>query len=350
MNKYIIVDDEQLIRRGLAALISRVAPNWTLAGEAWNGEEALALAERLQPDLIISDIRMPEMNGLTMAQRLIEQGMSMPVVFFTGHDEFVYIQQAIRANAFDYLLKPVRETDARLLFERYEREYGVKKTVPQHGTSLIKQYEFDLMNALERRSVDSLRQLEAWYEKLNGVMTLRAFVDLTTRTVNAYLLRFDIIGAEYKPVINETNEANVIQRLEEYCIAQLQETRTNAINPIIEQTKSWLEEQLHVNPTLSEAAARVQLNPTYFSEYFKKHMGETFLQYVTRMKIQRAKQLLADHTLRVYDIASLVGYTDHRHFSKVFQAKTGMTPTEYRSQVLRMSGSPGDDGTAEASL
>lgn len=343
MSKYIIVDDEPLIRRGLTALISRIAPDWTLAGEAWDGEEGLALAEEQNPDLIFSDIRMPEMNGLTMTQLLIDRGMSIPVVFFTGHDEFVYIQQALKANAFDYLLKPVRETDVRLLFERYGREFGVRKAVPQRDSAAIKQYEFYLMNALESRSTDALRQLESWYAKLQETLTLRVFVDLTMRTVNSYLLRYDIIGAEYKPVINETNAAKVIQRLEDYCAAQLEETRTAAVNPVIENTKAWLERQLHANPTLSDAADHVQMNPTYFSEYFKKHVGETFLQYTTRMKMQRAKAMLADHTFRVYDVASQVGYSDHRHFSKVFQSKTGMTPTEYRSQALSMSSAPGDD-------
>jgi len=343
MNKYIIVDDEPLIRRGLAALIGRIAPEWTQAGEAWDGEEGLALAEERHPDLIFSDIRMPGMDGLTMAQRLIDRGLSIPMAFFTGHDEFVYIQQALKASAFDYLLKPVRETDVRLLFERYEREHGIRKAVPQRDTSAIKQYEFYLMNALESRNADALRQLETWYAKLRETLTLRAFVDLTTRTTNSYLLRYDVIGAEYKPVINETNAANVIQRLEDYCAAQLEETRTNAVNPVIENAKAWLERELHANPTLSDAADHVQMNPTYFSEYFKKHVGETFLQYTTRMKMQRAKALLADHTLRVYDVASQVGYSDHRHFSKVFQSKTGMTPSEYRSQVLSMSGAPGDD-------
>lgn len=343
MNKYIIVDDEPLIRNGLSALISRLSPEWKLVGEAWDGQEGLELAKEKQPDLIFTDIRMPEMSGLTMAQRLIDQGLSIPIVFFTGHDEFVYIQQAIKTNAFDYLLKPVRETDVRLLFERYEREYGIRKVVSQRDTSMIKQYEFYLMNALESRNTDVLRQLESWYTKLEEVLSLRMFVELTTRIVNSYLLRLDIIGAEYKPAINDTNAVNVIQRLEDYCVAQLQETQTYAINPVIENTKAWLDQQLHKNPTLSDAADHVQMNPTYFSEYFKKHVGETFLQYTTRIKMLRAKELLADHTLRVYDVASQIGYSDHRHFSKVFQSKTGMTPSEYRSEVLSMSSTPVDD-------
>jgi len=343
MSKYLIVDDEPLIRRGLAKLITRVAPEWELCGEAWDGAEGLELAAALRPDLILSDIRMPEMNGLTMAQRLIDQGVPIPVVFFTGHDEFAYIQQALKTNAFDYLLKPVQETDVRLLFERYEREFGVPKALPLKDTSAIKQFEFYLANALEGRNEAALRSLESWYDKLAGSLTLRAFVDLTTRTVNSYLLRHDIIGSEYKPVINETNAANVIQRLQDYCVAQLEETQAKAANAIIEQTKEWLDRNLHANPTLSDAADHVNLNPTYFSEYFKKHMGETFLQYTTRAKMQRAKALLADRSLKVYDIALQIGYSDHRHFSKVFHSKVGMTPSEYRSHVLGYGGSSAND-------
>lgn len=334
MAKYLIVDDEPLIRKGLAKLIARTAPGWELCGEAWNGREGLEMAISLQPDLIFSDIRMPEMDGLAMAGKLIEQAITVPVVFFTGHDEFSYIQTALKSNAFDYLLKPIKETDVHLLFNRYEREFGIGKTVDKKDMTLIKQYEFYLLSALETYNLGYLENLEAWFTQLQEVISLRSFVDLTTRTVNSYLMRLDVMGSEYKPVISETNASNVIRKLQAYCIAQLEETRSHSTNRIIEKVQAWVEEHIQENPSLADAADLVHLSATYFSEYFKKNAGETFSQYVMLAKIQRSKTLLANHALRVYDVAEQVGYNDHRHFSKVFQSKVGMTPTEYRNKVL----------------
>ncbi|WP_276352221.1 response regulator transcription factor [Cohnella caldifontis] len=338
MPKYLIVDDEPLIRKGLMKLISRVAPEWTPCGEAWNGLEGVQLATELLPDLILSDIRMPEMDGLDMARKLIELAVPVPVVFFTGHDEFAYVQTAIQNNAFDYLLKPIKEQDVRQLLDRYEREFGQAGPIRREDVSQIKQFEFRLQSAFEAGNAEMLEELENWYDRLKTSISLRTFVDLTTRTLQSFLLRHDMICAEFKPVINDTNASNVIRSLQAFCAAQLEETLGNRTNPLIRKVKDWVEERMEDNPSLAEAAELVHLSPTYFSEYFKKHEGETFQQYVVRVKVQRAKQLLEDPLLRVYDIASRVGYADHRHFSKVFQSKVGATPTEYRNRILGIAG------------
>jgi len=334
MPSYLIVDDEPLIRKGVNKLISRVAPEWHVCGEAWDGHEGIEKVKNLHPDLIFSDIRMPEMDGLTMSKQLINQGISIPFVFLTGHDEFAYVQQALKNNAFDYLLKPIKEQDVRQLFDRFDREYGVKSQLQQKDMSRLKQYEFFLLNALESKNTQSLETFEQWYRKLEDIITLRAFVNLTIRVVNSYLLKFNIIGFEYKPIINETNALNVIRKLQEYCLSELQAVQTNKTNQLIERVREWIDENIDKSISLSDASDLIHLNPTYFSEYFKKTTGETFSQYVIRCKIERAKELLTDYSLRVYDVAIMVGYSDQRHFSKVFQTKVGMTPTEYRNKVL----------------
>lgn len=341
MPKYMIVDDEPLIRKGLAKLITRMVPEWELIGEAWNGQEGLDMAIHLQPDLIFTDIRMPEMDGLDMSKHLIDQAVSIPIVFFTGHDEFTYIQSALKNNAFDYLLKPIKDDDIRLLFDHYDREFGLNKSKRQQDLTAIKQYEFYLSSALESYSLDKLEHLEECYVKLQELMNIRSFIELTSRTVNSYLLKHDIIGSEFKPVINENNASNVIRKLEAFCISQVEETKDNHTNVLIKKVKDWVELHIKDNPSLTDAAELIHLNPTYFSEYFKKHAGETFMQYVVRVRIQYAKNLLTDHSLRIYDIAELVGYTDQRHFSKVFQTKVGMTPTEYRNHMLGLGSNQG---------
>lgn len=336
MAKYLIVDDEPIIRRGVTTLISRVAPEWKLCGEAWNGAEGIDMTIQHRPDLIFADIRMPVMDGLAMSQQLINQAIPIPIVFLTGHDEFAYIQQAIKNHAFDYLLKPIRKMDVEQLFDRFEREYGFKSKLEQDDMSVLKQYEFFLLNALEGQHTKSFEKLREWYEQLQSLITLRSYIDLTVRTVNSYLLENNMISAEYKLVVNKTNTSNVIRELQEYCIKQLREAESHNTNQIIKKVKEFIDKNIAETPSLSEAADIVYLNPTYFSEYFKKYTGETFSQYIIRCKIEHAKVLLSDYSLRIYDVAFKVGYSDHRHFSKVFQSKVGRTPTEYRNKVLRI--------------
>ena len=82
-----------------------------VVGEASNGEEALAAVERLSPSLIITDLKMPRMDGIEMLRRLREQGNRVYVIILTAYDSFTYAQSALRLGAVDFLLKPFHDGD-----------------------------------------------------------------------------------------------------------------------------------------------------------------------------------------------------------------------------------------------
>ncbi len=106
--KILIVDDEAPARRRLRELLSDVSGELahSVVGEAVNGVEALALAEQLQPDLVLADMQMPRMGGLELARHLLKLAAPPAVVFVTAHDEFALA--AFEVHAVDYLMKPVR--------------------------------------------------------------------------------------------------------------------------------------------------------------------------------------------------------------------------------------------------
>ena len=106
--KILIVDDEAPARRRLRELLSDVAAAFphSVAGEAVNGVEALALAQDLRPDVIFADMQMPRMGGLELARHLLKMDAPPAVIFVTAHDEFAL--EAFEVHALDYLMKPVR--------------------------------------------------------------------------------------------------------------------------------------------------------------------------------------------------------------------------------------------------
>lgn len=106
--KLIIADDEELIREGLANLDWEQL-NITVAGTAANGEEALKLSQSIQPDLIISDIRMPRRDGIWLANQLRQFCPDTKIIFLSGYNDFEYTQQAIRLGVAEYVLKPIDE-------------------------------------------------------------------------------------------------------------------------------------------------------------------------------------------------------------------------------------------------
>jgi two-component system response regulator YesN len=79
--------------------------------------------------------------------------------------------------------------------------------------------------------------------------------------------------------------------------------------------------------TLEEVSSEIGFNPAYFSTLFKKETGKTFLEYLTDTRVQAAKQLLSDNRRAIIQIAEEVGYTDIKHFTKVFKKITGLTPS-----------------------
>src|SRR5690554_6097140 len=122
MPRIIVVDDEPLIRNGLARMIERVAPEWEVSLEADNGVKALELIISNPIDLLFSDIRMPKMDGLELMENLSEMGYPLPIIFLTGYEDFQYVQKALRHDAFDYLLKPIQEQQLRHVLDRYMQE------------------------------------------------------------------------------------------------------------------------------------------------------------------------------------------------------------------------------------
>ena len=106
MIRVLMVDDEPLVRRGIVAGVDWAALGCEVVGEAQSGEEGLALARKLKPELIITDIRMPKMDGITMMNLLREEGCAAHCIVLTAHSDFEYARGALLFGADDYLLKP----------------------------------------------------------------------------------------------------------------------------------------------------------------------------------------------------------------------------------------------------
>ncbi|WP_163538574.1 response regulator [Gracilibacillus sp. YIM 98692] len=114
--------------------------------------------------------------------------------------------------------------------------------------------------------------------------------------------------------------------------------RNKEMNPRLDHVqvaKDWVKNHLKENITITKVAEQVYMNPNYFCEVFKNQTGETVLDYVTRVRIEKAKELLVQSNMKVYDIASEVGYKDNRYFSRLFKQHIGEVPSKYRELYNR---------------
>lgn len=102
---------------------------------------------------------------------------------------------------------------------------------------------------------------------------------------------------------------------------------------IINTVKDYIHENYSKNITLNQLAERVYIHPTYLSILFKKKTGENFTDYLTKVRINKAKEFLEDISLRIGDVSYKAGYESPKHFSKMFKELIGMTPKDYRNQL-----------------
>lgn len=109
MLKVLVVEDEPYVRRGIVLSVDWTALDCFVVGEAANGEGGYDAALKFQPNIIITDIRMPKMDGIEMLKRLREAGCKSEVIILTAYSDFEYAQNALHYGAADYLLKPFHD-------------------------------------------------------------------------------------------------------------------------------------------------------------------------------------------------------------------------------------------------
>lgn len=120
--KVLLADDEKEIRQGIIKKIDWEANGFILAGDASNGREALELAEKIHPDVVMTDIKMPFMTGLELGEILSVEMPLTKLVLFSGFDDFEYAKQAIKINASEYILKPVDSKEVTMLLQKLKKQ------------------------------------------------------------------------------------------------------------------------------------------------------------------------------------------------------------------------------------
>ncbi len=196
MEKYrvLLADDEEEIRTGISRKIDWSALGFALVGEADNGEEALELAEQLRPDVVLTDIKMPFMDGLELCRRLKQFLPGAGLVVFSGFDDFEYARQAVGMGVFEYILKPITAPELSEVLTRLRERLDRQRMERRDMETLRRRYE---------ESLPVLREL--FYTRLlNGQLSpgqvreraVRYEIDLPDGLWTVALVHVDIPGRD----------------------------------------------------------------------------------------------------------------------------------------------------------
>jgi two-component system response regulator YesN len=520
----VLVDDERFELDTLEKYVPWEKMGFKIVGTAKNGREALSKIGELMPDIVITDVKMPLMDGVELARILRGLHPHLKIIFLSGYDDFSYVKSALEAEASGYLLKPLNMDELTNLMHKVKMKCLEEQLVKQSARTLAIQYVKDLLNekqqpirslkieqiqslglellssvagkysyslitideypTLQKYSVNGqaiiegihikIEQLALQYKVLAVMLNDRQYLVISTRDPlkdilqwqqelkeasnwitlcsypdkvhleNLYNVYLDLLrrrdhhvllyGAghfivadpikstefDFNPkLINAPSidllhayiqQGNQAYKVDEWlkqffefhvnglenstdsvikvCYELLDhlysiyvvplagvmypiEDKTNLYNklsivesiPMVENTirqfvlqlldaVSHLEKDKHTSTirqireliereyahplTIEYLAERVYISPNHLRTVFKEHTGNTILEYITDVRLNHAVEMLNDGSLKIHEIAAQVGYVSSSHFCAVFLKKRGLTPNQYRNQMLRL--------------
>ncbi|MCM3602683.1 response regulator [Robertmurraya korlensis] len=228
-------------------------------------------------------------------------------------------------------------------FSQLQQLTAVKGKEIKGLDSVISKMVHSLEREREEEAFDYLQQYLLELKSLSSPQDIEKYIQsLSVQLVNVLLKDSSNKGdvSLIQEAIQFTRKATSFSSLRDELsrwltkIFQLRKNRIqqNEIDPI-HIAKKWIQLNVGVNLTIEKIAREIPMNPTYFCEYFKSQTGETILDYVTKTRIEKAKELLLTTDLKIYDIAEKVGYADTKYFSKLFKKYYGEVPSKFKDKV-----------------
>ena len=284
MNRVLVVEDEEMIRKGIVLTVDWKALDCEVAGEAANGEEGLAAAERLKPDIIITDLKMPKMDGIAMLTELRKRGCTSKVIILTAYNSFSYARSALRLGAVDFLLKPYHDGELEEAILRLRELYP----------------EDDAEEAAGEAAAGS------------GAADPGAS------------------GTAVGTVSGSAGEAGAGGAGKAEDALPVPELWDGQGSRYVRQAVAYIREH-YSDPDIcvSEIAGALGISEGHLSHMFKKETGGTILVWMTRCRIREAIRLLKEGRMKIYEVAEAAGYRDIAYFSSTFKRITGHSPSEY---------------------
>lgn len=294
--KLLVVEDNRDLRRFLFSILSSVYSVIT----AENGKEGLEIANKELPDFIISDVMMPEMDGLTMVHKLKENKNTshIPIIILSAKASLQDRLQGLRESVDDYITKPFSAT---YLKERIANIISRRRSFQQDMLS-----EFSAMADGKKVKQDMTET-----ENKNGDKSES--------------------GNSSKPQPREENQQESRQSAVQYTLKPPEIIDEDKL--MMQKLMAYLEENLDNSALrMEDLAQAVNLGRTVFYGKVKAIVGIPPNEFVRHIRLQRAEELVAKSKENFSQIAYAVGFSDPKYFSKCFKKETGLSPSEYREK------------------
>ncbi len=340
-----IVDDEPVIRFGIRASVDWEKEQIGLAGDFANGEAAWREISREPVDILITDIKMPVMDGLELTRRTLERYPRTKVILVSSYSDFEYVREGLQLGVLDYLLKPTLEPEGLLAIVRK----CLGKIEQERSDERNRQLVMSMRDAVTDAALAPSGQAAAESAEDAGVGSGEGGESGTISgsredSRNGGAGANDIGGASgFGGVdgasgfggVNGVNRASGENAASGADRASGSDGAGLAGNRrLMAKAVQYIQANFTRELTLRQVADSVHMSKNYFCQQFKRYAGENYIDYVIRLRIERAKELLSrpDTGIRIYEAAELSGFNDVKYFSKLFKRMTGLSPIDYRER------------------
>ena len=340
MYKVLFVDDDETIGFIVSKMKVWENSNFKITRYAQNGKEALLVLEKENFDLIITDIRMPIVDGLELLENIRKRGDKTFLVLASTYSEFEYAKRGLQNGAIDYIIKPITEENLKELFIRVEKLLKEKEDKPKETNLKVSKDRIDKWYNLFINLEETPKNLKDKYLKeLNDIVKEEKvifsellFEGIWEKIVKVFpwLVKLENIEFLFK---EESFEKEVEEKI--YNIQEIvKKYKLNNYDSLINNVSEVILKNIGKDKLLDIISEELQLSKDYIGKLFKNKIGITLNEYSTILKMEYGKKLLNGSNNKVYEISEELGYSTVDYFSKLFKNYTGFTPVQYRKKAL----------------
>ncbi|MDQ0871656.1 two-component system response regulator YesN [Paenibacillus sp. V4I3] len=398
--RVLIADDESIIREGILGSLNWQQLGLEVVAEAEDGEEALELARKHNVHILLVDLNMPIMNGMSLIKHIREELPDCKIIIITGHDEFTYAQAAIRLNVDDYILKPVNPAQLADVLTKITRLMASSLEKEEHLQMASKQIERNFSLLRERFCLEwmdgvlsevEIREQLAFLKMPDRAPSTLGVIQwsgnsrgkelLSERDRQLYLFAIENIVEEllspytmvkfrdhlgmlvvlvWEPV-SEDHIAKIDAAVQTYLkISIASQFMTGiegvtGVSNVYQQARTSLYKEVHLSPfvrlakdfiahrysdpeiTLEMIANEMKVSPVYLGRIFKQELGIPFVNMLTHTRIKHAIHYLSTTDMTIIEISEKVGYDSQHYFSTAFKKVVGIAPNQYRKEGTMQS-------------
>lgn len=295
MYSVLLVDDEPYILEGLELTVNWSKYGFFILDRATNGFDALDKISKKKFDLVITDIRMPQLNGIAFIKEIRRLDQEIEIIVISGYNRFEYAKDAISLGVRAYILKPIDPDEVLAHLEKIQHilvQNNKRRIMHNQALKLIRDYQLP----------DNLENSELYSDAAhNPKMPVPGNQD----TANT-----DIAGSN----------------------SMVKAPSNVRIHGLMTQVIEFIEKNYAKNISLKSVSKVFYLNTSYLGQLFKKTTGESFNDYLNKIRIAHAKELLLSKEYKVYEAVRMTGFKSHQYFYKQFKKYEGRSFAEYNSE------------------